>query len=303
MAHRLTLRRMGLRAFGGGSGNALPPWRQAKNRLDGKTPSLYADFGRGVFALSGVKKTFSDLFTVSSGAKVIVGPAQSLVTVPANTPAFDYSAGQCRLLLEGATTNLLLRSQDLTNAAWTNRTGSPAVTANNPGAPDGTSTFNLLQRTVTSASFIGQSFTKAASALTYTLSFYAKQGVVGRGIPVRIQATYPNRVDTNFNLATGSVGSSTALGTGFTAVASSMKQTAPGIYYCTVTITTDATTGFSVFIGVKQDATSAAVDGSDTSANADIYVWGFQLEQAASASSYVATAGSQVTRVDAPACP
>ncbi|MFG1247603.1 phage head spike fiber domain-containing protein [Xanthobacter flavus] len=279
-------------------GAAPPPaWLFAEHALGGAPPSLFADFGRDIYGIGGVQKSFSDLFTVSSVAKAVVGPDRSLVTVPANTPAFDYSMGQRRLLLEGATTNLCLRSQDLSHASWSNRAGSPNVTVNNSGAPDGTSTLNMIQRTVTTATYVGQNFVKAASSITYTLSFFAKQGAVGRGIPVRIQATYPNRVDTNFNLVTGAVGSTTALGSGFTALGATITQLTPGIYYCTVTVTSDTTTGMSIFIGVKQDATSAAVDGTDTSSNADVYVWGFQLEQAVGASSYVATAGAQVTRV------
>ncbi|MFG1205554.1 phage head spike fiber domain-containing protein [Xanthobacter flavus] len=242
--------------------------------------------------------TLNELLSVSSGAKTVVANDNTLKTIPANYPAFDYSSGKRALRFEGATTNLALRSQDLSNAAWNNRTGAPSVTVNNPGAPDGTATFNLLQRNTTGTTYVGQSFTKAASSLTYTLSFYAKAGAVGRGVPVRIQSAYPSRVDTNFNLVTGAVGSSTAIGTGLTALSSSMRQTTPGVYYCTVTATLDASiTAYAVFFGMKQDAASAAIDGTDTSSNADVYVWGIQWEQAAVASSYVATVASAVTRV------
>lgn len=62
-----------------------------------------------------------------------------LVTIPANTPRVEPING---LLVEGASTNLALHSQDFTDAFWT-KIGSgtaPVVTADQMIAPDGTLT-------------------------------------------------------------------------------------------------------------------------------------------------------------------
>ncbi|WP_323011128.1 phage head spike fiber domain-containing protein [Paracoccus sp. (in: a-proteobacteria)] len=85
--------------------------RAPDQALDGTLPSLWADIGHGQYQLGGNPSSAEALFSRSGGTKWVVGAAGTLVEVPANTLAFDYSSGRRRMVLEGAATNLLLQSQ------------------------------------------------------------------------------------------------------------------------------------------------------------------------------------------------
>lgn len=71
----------------------------------------------------------SDILTFSTGAKLVVDPTGILTTVAANTPAYDYSTGRRRLLIEAAAaTNYLGWGQSPGSTGWTLRGAATAVT-------------------------------------------------------------------------------------------------------------------------------------------------------------------------------
>lgn len=102
-----------------------------------------------------------------------------LVQCATGKPRVMYDAdGVKGLLVEGARTNALLRSQELDNAAvWvpTNSGAAGPTTTNGATAPDGSSTAEVVSVPAVSAgqhSYLGQSFT--ASAAPWTASIYLR---------------------------------------------------------------------------------------------------------------------------------
>lgn len=194
---------------------------------------------------------------------------------------------------EGARTNLLLQSETLDNAIWT-KSGA-TVTANNTVGPDGLSNADkIVEDTATTTHEISQAITKSASALVYTLSVYAKAN--GRNLVLDI-GNAGNGARTVFNLSTGAVAVAAATyGTGFASASSQVTLSANGFYLCRLTVTSDATTSL----------TSRAQCNSGTTLNnsyagnvaSGIYLWGAQLEQATTASTYIKTTTSAVGRAD-----
>jgi hypothetical protein len=216
-----------------------------------------------------------------------------------DTPRFDYNPATLALnglLIEEQRTNIILYSSDTTmQAQWNNSSGSPSITNNDAGAPDGSSTFNHFTRTTTAPSFRGQNVTKAAGSLPFTFTLYAKAGTNGRYVALRIQGVYPNRTDCAFDLVNGTAGTPTNAGSGFSG-ASSIQAIGNGLYRCTFTTSTTSTsTLMTVFYSVNSNG-SSQIDTTDSASNSDGYVWGAQLEQASTATSSIPTTTASVTR-------
>ena len=188
-------------------------------------------------------------------------------------------------VIRNAVTNLLLRSEEFDNASWA-KNGTPTVTANSSVSPDGTTTAELFTRTTTGPTYIQQILVKAASALTYTFSVYAKQSV-GNFIALRAQGTYPARADVVFNLSTGAIASAASVAAGFASASATITPLLNGWYRLTLTATTDAVTNLQVVASVNSNG--GQVDGTDSVSNSACFLWGAQLEQASTVGEYIPT--------------
>lgn len=189
--------------------------------------------------------------------------------------------GNRGVLIEGARTNLLLRSQEFDNASWANNI-NVTLTAAAGVAPDGTTTaYSLAGSSSTSnTKRIGQN---GGSAAAHTLSIFAKAGTHSF-IQFYIGADVTQFA--NFNLATGAVGT---VGAGATATITALAN---GWYRCTMTVTL---TGSSApFIQLVPAATSSWAAASTTTNN--VLIWGAQLEAASFPSSYIPTTTASATR-------
>jgi hypothetical protein len=175
------------------------------------------------------------------------------------------------LLIEVAATNLMLQSETFDNVSWT-KTNSTA-TANSVNAPTGTLLADTITASATNGSF-KQSFT-SVSTTVYTWSVYAKAGT-STSIQISCQATAAVFV-ASFNLSTGVA--STVSGTG----TSTITAVGNGWYRCTATATaTGAGTGYFEIIVPTNGQTA--------------YLYGAQLETGSTATSYIVTTSSTVTR-------
>lgn len=181
------------------------------------------------------------------------------------------------LLIEESRTNLLLRSQDMTNAAWTK--GVVTATKNQIGL-DGTANSACLL-TVTSGvpSYVSATNGVLSNSTTYTRYAIAKAG------------TTPNLIfefadsgalsNTTFNLNTNAIGGTTA--------GAKITDLGNGVKLCERTWTTRAT-------GV-QFASNYYIDTYGTaSGNNNLTLYHAQLEVGAFATSIIPTAATAVTR-------
>jgi hypothetical protein len=122
------------------------------------------------------------------------------------------------------------------------------------------------------------------SAAAYTLSVYAKKG--GRDW-IRLSLYDGTAPSAYFNLNTGAIGTTSG-------VTAKIENYGSGWYRCSVTATMSAASGGIALY-------SASADGIDTYVGtnglAATYVYGWQLELGAYATSYIPTLGTSVTRV------
>lgn len=208
-----------------------------------------------------------------------------------------FASGELRrtdkgVLIEGARTNLCLQSQTFDNASWTKSRTS--ISANAAIAPDGTTTAGKLIETVDSGTHRAyQTFTKAASAVTYTLSVYLK-AAERTFAHIRIAETGEgNPATVGLNLSTGELG--TPYGSGITGVSAAVVAVANGWYRLSITGTTTTDTNLAVYV-----MTATGLTSGDTSYVGDItkgvYIWGTQLEAASFPSSYIPTTTASATR-------
>jgi hypothetical protein len=195
------------------------------------------------------------------------------------------------VLVEGARTNLLLRSQEFDNATgWPTLTNA-TVTANSIAAPDGTLTADTLtDNTVNGLHRIVPAGISMTSGTVYTLGIFAKSGTDTKfqlAIPVSVQSS---GVYANFNLSNGTVSASGGT------VLPSIQALANGWYRCSITITADGSATTGPFLVYRIDSINASAAPSYAGTGTSIFIWGAQLEAASFPSSYIPTEGSTVTR-------
>ena len=130
--------------------------------------------------MSRVSKQFSSIVTASrASARTVTNSAGTLVSRASGEWALDYDPATLAVRgipVEEQRTNLLLRNQQLDDAAWI-RSGLSSVTANAVAAPDGTTTAEKLieDAGVGVGHFVYQTAT-IVSGTTYTQSIFAKAG-------------------------------------------------------------------------------------------------------------------------------
>ena len=225
-----------------------------------------------------------------------------------NTPRFDYnptSLGQLNgLLMEGQSTNYVPYSNTFTDASWEKGTGGAGdvvVTAPTPTtetlAPDGQYTATKITKPVgTGYGFIRKQVSTGTTAGVRTVSIWVKQPATGAARYFGLRATgdgflpLPSDYHATFDLQTGTVVSN-----------------AGTAYYTNVSITPyrngwyriRATSGSMLGTGVSYASFSIvrSSDGAESnSESGSVYIWGAQYEVGNSASSYIPTGASAVTR-------
>lgn len=210
-------------------------------------------------------------------------------------PRFDYdpvTRAPRGLLIEEQRTNLLVRSEAFSTSPWVSSAGV-ALTSAATISPDGTANGWLWTRSSTASSFTTQTVTKAASAITYTASYYVKQSV-GGFCAVRIQGAYPARADVVFSISTGTISSAAAATSAFTGASATIQSAGNGWYRITLSATSDTNTNIEPIISFNSNGVE--VDGTDSASNSAGFIYGAQLEAGAFATSYIPTVASQVSR-------
>lgn len=208
-------------------------------------------------------------------------------------PRWDWSTGKRRLLNEGQSTNLLLRSQEFDNVSWTKT--ATTITPNNAQSPDGTNgADSIVPAASTAAHFVTQSATVVAST-THTFSVY-----VASGGATHVQIAYDNGASVggfmNVRLSDGTVTRGPEAAGGGTAV-SGKVEAAFGGYRLQITAQHTGTTGRCSVTTLTAATAASGLFATTTTTGAELLnVWGAQLEAQGFASSYIPTAGATATR-------
>jgi hypothetical protein len=188
--------------------------------------------------------------------------------------------------------NLLRQSQEF-NTTWT--AVRSTITANTTTAPDGTSTADsfIEDSTASNNHAITQTLTLTANS-TYAVSVYAKQN--GRGyITLSLRSSgASNYSSATFNLSTGAVEFSSAVGTGGAVVSTSIAEipSGSGWYRCVLVAQAGTTISSPTLAIGLSDGSAVGTSGLPSytgDGTSGIYIWGAQLAQADNALSYVAT--------------
>jgi len=255
--------------------------------LEAALSGLLLDFTNQEYWVRGRRS--SSLLAIPGWSYTRSGTAYDLAgttSFGANTPR-RTSAG---LLVEAASTNLALWSQDTSNAAWTKDGGS--ITSTTAPAPDGTATACVFtENTASTPHRIYQAVTVSSGA-TVTWSVFLSAGTrrfvavgVGNG------ANYFSvRVDTQ----TWTLGATQSVGTGV-GTAATITAVGGGMYRISVTGNIPATTSYFCFAS-GNSISSGDIGESYLGTSATIVSWGAQLETGSVASSYIPTTTASASR-------
>ena len=207
-----------------------------------------------------------------------------LLTAPINAPRFDFNpttGESLGLLIEQSSTNLVLWSQDFSNAAWAKANATVTTTAGI--APDGTQTAQLLVENSSYGSHgVSQAIT-VTSSQSYTQTIYAK-AKDRTWIVMQPANNIPNCL-AYFNLGTGAIGTLTNCTATITSVGN-------GWYKCSATFTNaNSTQTQGVYLATGDGGATYTGNGYS-----GVYIWGMQFENLAFPTSYIPTTSAQVTR-------
>jgi len=216
-------------------------------------------------------------------------------------PRLDWLNSNCpSLLLEATRTNRQVYSEQFDNAAWTKQSDI-TVTANQVTAPTGELTADKIKRGSTSAAnnYLSDAASKSDTVeLDVCTSVFVKQGE-GDFFAFKMQGSFPNGINAIFQFSNTTLTTSVA-GADFTVTSSKVENYGNGWYRLSVVYNTDAASTISSYFSPR--ATSGNIDASDTSTSAFVYLWGCQVEEGKTLSSYIETPANGMTTRNADVC-
>lgn len=244
------------RPFWGPSWTRNPLWSRAR-----AVPSLDLRFAEN--------KSLTDATT-----------GQNLVTFTrASSGTYVDSTGTIRT----ATTNLLLRSEEFNDAAWSKVAAT--VTADAISSPSGQQNADKLVETTAASTghYVNPSPSPSiTSGQSYTFSVFAKaaERTFLQLILTGIGSGGANIV-AGFDLSTGTAGTPSSGSSSITALGG-------GWYRCSLSVTASTTASTLAQIRLSQNSSSSpsSYTGDGTSG---IYLWGAQLEQSSTVGEYIPT--------------
>jgi len=281
--------------------------------VDGSTPSNWQSSAIGTNAVAG--KTYrvtgaatgfsGTSFAVKVGGVLVatqatsanftlyfVAPASSSITLGANNSGTGYvtwagiSVQEVTftprgLLIEELRTNLLLQSNDFTQAYWAKQ--NSAITAGLVGPMGAATATRLADGTTVNAVhqlYVNTGVTLTAAANTF--SVFAKAGEYSY-----INLSIDGTTNCFFNLTTGAVGTNTGT------TNPTITPVGSGWYRCSITSTTTASTFFSS-VKLSPDGVNTTYAPADLTKG--VYIFGAQIELGAFPTSYIPTTTATVTR-------
>jgi len=200
--------------------------------------------------------------------------------------------GRPAVLLEDSSTNLVLYSEEFDNEAWSKMGATVAANATNEPLASPTGTMDkIIEDTSTTVHRVQQSVTITAGA-EIALSVYAKAGERTKLLVRAINGTGTVYFWGVFDLSAGSILSQVEFG-GAELYYAYIEPMGNGAYRCVIAgVLGTETTCYGQF-SVLDDAGNASYAGDGTSG---LYLWGAQLEECATATSYIPTTDAAASR-------
>lgn len=237
----------------------------------------------------------ADLATVRATVATRRDSSGNIVDVSSGVPRLNTRVGYTcpRILTELVSrTNVCLRSEEFDNASWTKT--NCTISANATTSPEGTATADGMFETVTVGQHrVEQVFSKPASTASYIFTFYIKPN--GRDWIYVSLRNGANIVNKWFNITTITSGTVATNGSNVTHVNSDIFDAGSGWRKCqlTCTIHSSITSVTALVASSTGNAATADFAGDITKG---YYIWGAQIENATSPSSYIPTTSASVTR-------
>jgi hypothetical protein len=232
--------------------------------------------------------------TFTSGGGYATDCNGALVSFAANNPRITCAG----VLIEEARTNLLKWSMDLTNVVYSKTNLSVAAAA--ATAPDGTSTGQAVARTSTAASaYSSQTVTGPTAGQVVLFQRYVKPKSIGGYYGLRIQGTYPDRIDGLFNINTCTVFGTSSSGN-YSGASGGARSLANGWCFIWITGTSAVSAPTQIIDGPSDgDNGVAGWEGPDRTL-ADAYVWNGDINTGASfpTSPILTTSGTATRAAD-----
>lgn len=256
----------------------------------GTTPTVYSILpsdGSGDFT-----------FDRANGFSTRVRKDGLIEEVSNDTPRLDWLNSNCpNLLLESERTNRQVYSEELDNSAW-QKQPDLTVTADEIISPNGELNADKIQRgsTINTNNYVFDTISKSSAAqLDIAISVFVKQGE-GDFFAMRGQGSYSTgRVDFIYQFSTDTI-TANAAGTDATLISTKSEHYGNGWYRLSLVFNSDANASNSTYFSPR--GSSGNIDSTDTSSTAFAYVWGVQVEEGNSVSSYIPTTTAQTRFAD-----
>lgn len=245
-------------------------------------------FGASKTAMTAANWSAGNRFIGGVMKKIQVQPSTVIRTYDSRSTTTSqkstFSETTSDFLTGSGTSNLLLQSESIDNAAW--EKGLITVTADNTTAPDGTTTADKLVETTGTGQHRTSNVTAigVTPATAHTFSFYAKPGgrnhvharIISGGSATDAQACF-NLVDGTFLASAGTTATATSVGNGW--------------YRCTLsaTLTNNTAIGYVNLAG----SSSLTVPSYAGNATLGVFLWGMQLQAGSTATTYLKTTTSR----------
>lgn len=173
--------------------------------------------------------------------------------------------------------NLLLKSGQMHVSPWSKANSTIVAAAHNDMA--------LWTRNSTAAAYIGQGIDKPTESQEFTLHGLVKKHT-GSYAAIRMQGTYPARIDARFNLDTGELDSVT--GTTFSGLSAFIHETPEeGVFRIGVSAKSDSANRLGSYVSFNTNG--VMLDGTDSAGDSAGYIGKFQLEHGRVATEYMET--------------